>query len=652
MNYLKFDRNKLVNLSFSLTHELLRTNRAGSFASTTLLFCNTRKYHGLLITPQPLIDDEMHVLISGIDPTIIQHDAEFHLGIHEYPNGVYSPKGHKYMREITIDEIPKITYRVGGVVLSKESVFVSNSDRIMIKYTVEDCHSPTTIRLQPFLAFRQRHKLSKANNFVDRTYKQSKNGVNFRMYQGYTPVHFQFSKKAEYIHSPDWYYNVKYREEEKRGYECLEDLYVPGYFEFNLKKGESIILAAGIEEMNHTSIARLFNREKKKRVARISFKNNLINAAEQFVQKTDGKTKVVAGFPWFGVWGRDTFIALPGLTTSIDKPEVAKTVLDTMSKSLNGPLFPNIGSDNNAAYNSIDAPLWYFWSIQQYVYKTKKYKEAWRNYNKKMETILLGYKNGTEYNIKMNEKGLIHGGIQGKALTWMDAIAEGKAVTPRIGMPVEINALWYNAIKFYIELAEKAFIRKDISIWEKIAQSIPKSFVETFWDENKGYLADFVNGDYKNWDIRPNMIIAASLPFSPITNKIKSRVVNVVKKELLTTRGLRTLSPKNPRYEGKYEGDQATRDRAYHQGTVWPWLFGHYAEAYLKIRKKAGINKIEWYLEKFEETLLEHGIGTISEIFDGNPPHTPRGTISQAWSVSEILRVMDIIEDMKKNEDK
>ncbi len=648
MDQLKFDRNKLVNLSFSLTHELLRTNRSGAFANTSLLFCNTRKYHGLLISQQPMIDDEMHVLVSGIDPTIIQHDTEFHLGIHEYPNGVYSPKGHKYIREINIDDIPEITYRVGGVILTKESIFATNSDRILIKYTVKNCNSPTTIRLQPFLAFRQRHKLSKANNFVDKTYKLSQNGVNFRMYQGYSPVHFQFSKKTEYVHCPDWYYNIKYREEERRGYECLEDLYVPGYFEFNLKKGESIILAAGTDEIKPQSITRLFNSEKKKRVHRSTFKNNLINAAEQFVQKKNGKTEIVAGFPWFGVWGRDTFIALPGLSTSIGKPDIAKAVLDTMSKRLNGPLFPNIGSDNNAAYNSIDAPLWYFWSIQQYVAKTGEYKSAWKKYGKKMLVILQGYKNGTEYNIKMEQNGLIRGGIQGKALTWMDAIADGKAVTPRIGMPVEINALWFNAINFFIELAEKVNAKINLKEWKDIAGKIPKSFIDTFWDEKKGYLADYVDGEYKNWDIRPNMIIAASLPYSPISNKIKAKIVRIVKTELLTTRGLRTLSPKNIQYKGKYEGDQTTRDKAYHQGTVWPWLFGHYAEAYLKIRKKAGIKKIRWYLDEFEKTLLEHGIGTISEIFDGDPPHTPRGTISQAWSVSEILRVMDLIEYYKK----
>ncbi len=647
MSYIQFDKTKLINLSYSLNQELLRSNRSGAYSSTTLIFCNTRKYHGLLVTPQPMIDDELHVLVSGIDPTIIQHDAEFHLGIHKYPDGKFYPKGHKYMREIIIDSIPKIIYRVGGVVFSIENLFSSSADRMLIKYTVEECNSPTTIRLQPFLAFRQRHRLSKANNFIDKSYKNSENGVNFKLYQGYTSVHFQFSKNVEYIHTPDWYYNIEYEKEKARGYEYSEDLFVPGFFEFNLKSGESIILSVGTEEVKTSGLNRIYNNEKKARKTRDSFRHSLENAADQFIQKRDGKTDIIAGFPWFGVWGRDTFISLPGLTISTKRYEVAKAILDTMSKRLNGPLFPNVGTDSMAAFNSIDAPLWYFWSVQQYTYATEKYEEVWKSYGKKMLSILEGFKDGSDFNIRMLENGLISGGIQGKALTWMDAVVEGKAVTPRIGMPVEINVLWYNAIRFFIELAEKVNKKTDLKIWKEISENIETSFTLTYWDESKGYLADYVDGDYKNWDIRPNMIFAASLPFSPVSDYIKAAVVNKVKEELLTIRGLRTLSPSHPDYKGVYEGDQRTRDKAYHQGTVWPWLFGHYAEAYLKIRKKTGIAKMEWYLEQFEQTMYEHGIGTISEIYDGDPPHTSRGAISQAWSVAEILRVMDLVEKMK-----
>jgi predicted glycogen debranching enzyme len=647
MAYIEFDKNQLINLSYSLSKELLRVNRRGAYSSTTLIRCNTRKYHGLLVAPQPAIDDELHVILSGIDPTVIQHDAEFNFGIHQFPGGVYQPRGHKYVRELQADPIPKITYRVGGVVLSVEMLFSQDTDRILIKYTLDDCHSPTKLRLKPFLAFRQRHKLSKANDWVDTKYQNVDNGVRFRMYQGYSPLYMQFSKKVDYVHVPDWYYNIEYREEFLRGYEYQEDLFVPGFFEFDIKKGESVYLSAGLNEVKPAGLSKAFTAELKRRIPRSSFRNCLLNSAEQFIQKRDGRTEVVAGFPWFGRWGRDTFIALPGLTLTNGREKVCKAVLDTMSAELKGPLFPNIGSKNEASYNSIDAPLWYFWSIQQYAHTTGNFEQAWKLYGKKMKMILSGLRKGTEYNIKMHDNGLISGGVPGKALTWMDAISNGKPVTPRIGMPVEINALAYNAIMFTLEMAKKFKDDAFVNEWQSLADNFPQIFTDTFWDEEQQYLADYVNGDYKNRDVRPNMIIAASLPYSPISIEKRKAVVSKVQSELLTIRGLRTLSPKNPAYEGRYEGDQPTRDKQYHQGTVWPWLMGHFVEAYLKIHGKSGVRKMEWYIEQFEDTMKEHGIGSISEIYDGDPPHTARGAISQAWSVSEILRAMQLIEKVK-----
>ena len=648
MAYIEFEKTKLINLSYSLNKELLRVNRRGAYSSTTLIRCNTRKYHGLLVAPQPAIDDELHVILSSIDPTIIQHDAEFNFGIHQYPGGVYQPRGHKYVRELQADPIPKIIYRVGGVILSVEMLFSRETDRILIKYTLEDCHSDTKLRLKPYLAFRQRHKLSKANEWVDSKYQKVDNGVRFRMYQGYSPLYLQFSKDVEYVHVPDWYYNIEYREEFLRGYDYQEDLFVPGFFEMDIKKGESIYLSAGLNEIKPAGLSKAFTAELKSRIPRNSFKNCLLNSAEQFIQKRDGRTEVVAGFPWFGRWGRDTFIALPGLTLTNGREKVCKAVLDTMSSELKGPLFPNIGSKSDATYNSIDAPWWYFWSIQQYAAWTGNYKQVWRLYGKKMKMILEGFRKGTDYNIKMQDNGLVSGGEPGKALTWMDAISKGKPVTPRIGMPVEINALAYNAIRFMLDLAEKNDDRAFVEQWQPIADGFPEVFTDIFWDDEKGYLADYVDGDYKNWDVRPNMIIAASLPYSPLSIEKRKAVLTMVERELLTIRGLRTLSPKNPAYEGHYEGDQPTRDRQYHQGTVWPWLMGHFVEAYLKIHGKSGVRKMEWYIEQFEDTMKEHGIGSISEIYDGDPPHTARGAISQAWSVSEILRSLELIDKVKK----
>lgn len=647
MAYLEFDKKELVNLSYSLNKELLRSNRRGAFSCTSLIFCNTRKYHGLLIAPQPAIDNELHVLLSSVDPTIIQNNAEFNLGIHAFPGGVYYPKGHKYIEDLTIDPMAKTTYRVGGVVFSIESIFSSEADRVMIKYTLVDCHSETKIRLRPFLAFRQRHQLSKANDFVNKKYTPSINGVSFRMYQGYTPLFMQFTKDVEYIHVPDWYYNVEYLAELKRGYEGHEDLFVPGYFEMSLKKGESVILAAGIDEVKPSSISRMFQAEVKKRVPRKDFLQCLTNSAQQFIYKRDNKTEIIAGYPWFGRWGRDTFISLPGLTLSLNNAETCKAVLDTMSSELNGPLFPNIGANTDASYNSIDAPMWYFWSLQQYTSFSKDKLETWNRYGKKMKLILYGYRNGTEYNIKMQENGLIWGGQFGKSLTWMDAISNGKSVTPRIGMNVEINALWYNAIMFSLELAKEANDTEFTNDWQWIADKIPHSFKDTFWSKDRGYLADYVDGNFKDWSVRPNMVFATSLPYTPISAKIRQLVLNKIESELLTTRGLRTLSPNNPDYIGVYRGDQATRDSAYHQGTVWPWLIGHYIEGYLKIQGKSGIRKAEYILEKFEEVMTEHGIGSISEIYDGDPPHYPRGAFSQAWSVAEIIRAKKLVSDLK-----
>jgi predicted glycogen debranching enzyme len=639
MSYINFDSSQLVNLEYSLSRELLRSNRAGSYASSTIIHCNTRKYHGLLIAPQPAIDHENHVLLSALDETIIQREAEFNLGIHKYPGGKYYPKGHKYLRDFVTEPIPKLTYGVGGVILTKEMIFSTTEDRMVIKYTLEKAHSPTRIRLRPFLAFRNVHHLSKANIFVERKYEKAANGIKLRMYQGYSDLYLQISKGNEYTHVPDWYYNIEYQQEMERGYDYQEDLYVPGFFEFDIEKGESIYFSAGTKEITPAGMKTAYRNEIKKRIPRDNFENCLINSAHQFIVKRGTKTEVIAGFPWFGRWGRDTFIAIPGLTLVTGDFKTCKNVIDTMLADLKGPLFPNIGSGSNSAYNSVDAPLWFFWALQQYVMLSEHHNRIWKEYGKKMKLILEGYRDGTEFKIHMQDDGLIYAGEAGKALTWMDAVVHGKPVTPRIGLAVEINALWYNAICFSLEMAIIAGDKPFVDAWTPIADIIPASFVNTFWSPEKKYLADYVDGEYKDWSERPNMVFATSLPYSPIDEDIRKEVLRTVKQELLTPRGLRTLSPKNPQYRGIYFGDQAERDLAYHQGTVWPWLLGHFAEGYLKIYGSSGVDFIRSLYEGFEAVMTEHGIGTISEIYDGDPPHQARGAISQAWSVAELLRI-------------
>ena len=643
MSYIEFDKNQLINLGYSLKRELIRSNRAGAYACRTIIGCNTRKYHGLLVTPQPGIDNENHVLLSNMDEVVVQNDASFNLGIHKYPGGVYNPGGHKYIRDFNTEPIPNALYRVGGVLLRKELIFAESHDRIMIRYTLEDANSPTKLRFNPFLAFRNIHRLSKANFGINDKHRKVPNGISMRLYNGYTPLFMQFSKKVEYVHNPEWYYNIEYHEEMERGYDYQEDLFVPGFFEVDIKKGESIVFCAGTSEVTPAAIKRAFTAEVKKRTPRDNFENCLRNSAQQFIIKRDNKTWVVAGFPWFGRWGRDTFIALPGLTLANDDPKTCKAVIDAMVDDLKGPLFPNIGEGSDSAYNSVDAPLWFFWTLQQYAEYTGEKKTIWSTYGRKMKMILDGYRKGTDFDIHMQDSGLIWAGEQGHALTWMDAVVDGKPVTPRIGLAVEINALWYNAIRFSMELAEAAGDEKFIKKWKPVAEMIPASFISTFWDKERGYLADYVNGEGADWSVRPNQIIAASLPYRAIGEEICMGVIDVVQGELLTARGIRTLSPKNIHYKGTYFGSQAERDRAYHQGTVWPWLFGHFAEAYLRIHGKEGVNYIKGLYNGFEPVMTEAGIGSVSEVYDGDPPHLPGGTISQAWSVSELLRTHALI---------
>ncbi len=649
MGYINFDNSQLVNLEYSLSRELLRSNRAGSYASSTIINCNTRKYHGMLVTPQPGIDNDNHVLLSGLDETVIQREAEFNLGIHKYPGGIYNPKGHKYILEFTVEPIPKLSFRVGGVILDKEMIFSTSDDRMIIKYTLQEAHSPTRIRLKPFLAFRSIHQLSHENIFADKKYETVPHGVKVRMYHGYTELFMQLSKEPEYTHVPTWYYNIEYQEEMERGYDYQEDLYVPGFFEFSIKKGESVYFVAGTSQISPRTIGNAFKAEIERRIPRNNFENCLVNAAQQFIVKRDGKTDIIAGFPWFGRWGRDTFIALPGLTLVQGDFKTCKNVLDTMLADLNGPLFPNTGYGSGSGYNSVDAPLWFFWALQQYNDFTEGKKQVWKDYGKKIKLILNGLRKGTEFDIHMQEDGLLYAGVPGKALTWMDAVVHGKPVTARLGLAVEVNALWYNAIRFSLELAEKAEDKDFIKSWKEIAEKIPCSFTDTFWNAEKSILADYVYGEYKDWSVRPNMVFATSLKYCPVNEDIRKEVITTLKKELLTERGLRTLSPKNPAYKGIYFGDQAERDLAYHQGTVWPWLLGHFAEGYLKLHGKSGLAFIKSLYEGFEQVMTEHGIGTISEIYDGDPPHQARGGISQAWSVAELLRMHYLIEQYEKS---
>lgn len=649
MAYLKFDKTQLINLEYSLTKEFIRSNRAGSYSSTTLIYCNTRKYHGLLVAPVENLDGDRHVLLSSFDETIIERENEFNLGIHKYQGDIYSPRGHKYVRDFTMEPTPSIVYRVGGVVMLKEMLLVEKEEQILIRYTIMESDVPVKLRFRPFLAFRNMHQLSKANLYAHTRGITIPNGAKFRLYDGYPYLHIQFSREAEYVPAPDWYYDIEYNKELRRGYDYKEDLLVPGYFELGAKKGDVIVVSAGTAKANPDQLKRKYTTEMAKRTPRDSFKNCLINSAQQFFIKRGGKTEIIAGFPWFGCWGRDTFIALPGLSLAIGDTATCKDVLDTQVSKLKNGLFPNMGHEDNPAFNSVDAPLWFFWALQQYTRAVKSYTVIWRSYGKAIRSILEAYRDGTSFSIKMKENGLIYAGEPGKALTWMDAVVHGKPVTPRIGFPVEINALWYNAIMFSLDLAKRAKDETFLAEWEHLPPKIHESFLALFWDSKKGYLADVVDLKSIDWSIRPNQVIAVSMEYSMLTAEMKKAVLSVIERDLLTPRGLRTLSPTNENYKGIYKGTQEQRDLAYHQGTVWPWLLEHFCEGYMNLHKESGLGFLERLINGFEPVMTELGIGTIPEIFDGDPPHRARGAISQAWSVAALLRMIQRYELMTQN---
>jgi predicted glycogen debranching enzyme len=635
MSYIHFDKTQLINLSYSLDKELIRSNNSGCYTSTTIIGCNTRKYHGLLVVPQPQIDSQHHVMLSTVHETLIQNGSSFNLGIAKYP-GSYSPRGHKYLEDFTTEPIPRLIYRVGGAVLQKEIILDSKRDRVMIRYSLLEASSPTTIRIQPFLAFRGNHCLSKANTFVNKKFEKVPHGAKFQLYETYAPIYLQTSTENEFVPDPDWHYNMEYIRERERGYDYHEDLFVPGYFEFEITKEKPVIFSAGLQEARTSTRNESFEKEIKRRVPRNNFENCLKNAAGQFIANRDGKTVVIAGFPWFGWWGRDTFISAPGLTLTLGNNKVFLDIMDTMTKTLQGPLFPNIGSGGESNMNSLDAPLWYFWALQQYILFTEDEETVKGKYLPFMKQIIEGLLKGAPFNIYVQENGLLYGGENGKALTWMDAITQDGPVTPRTGCPVEINALWYNALCFYYSITGDEEINQ-------LAQKTRNAFEENFWDEKKGYLADVIDGDRKDWSVRPNMVFATSLPFRPLSDDQNEQILDTIKTKLFTNRGLRTLAPDDPNYIGYYEGNQYQRDQAYHQGTVWPWLLGHFMEGYHKIHGDKGKQLMEKLIQGFDEVMTQYGVGTVAEIYEGNPPHRPKGAISQAWSVGELLRMMYLI---------
>ena len=640
MSYLKFDKNLLINLDQSLPKEMLRTNQAGAYHCTTLVGCNTRKQHGLLVIPIPEMGNKAHVLLSQLDETVIQHGAPFNLGIHRYRGGVLSPNGHKYIREFDCESVPRTTYRVGGVILTKEKIFISHENRILIRYTLVEAHSATTLRFKPFLAFRESNSLCVANDAINRELTPVDNGMASCLYDGFPTLYMQFSRKPTWVDEPNWYNGIEYVKDMERGVPYTEDLWVPGYFEIPIKKGESVIFSAGISEVKPRSLAKMYEAEIASRTPRTSFYNCLKNAAKQFYLKDGENMYVISGYPWGVVLARNTFMAAPGLTLAIDHKVDFEKIVDTASRALLEFMTTGQLSERIQGIDLPDIPLWAIWTLQQYA-KNVGTEEARNRYFDLVTSILDYVLDNRHPNLQVDDaNGLVRTIGTSTPVSWMNSTLNGRPVIPRSGYLVEFNALWYNALMFGASLAEgNSELETSAQRWRNAADKMKQPFVDMFLNDG-GYLYDYVDGSYADPSVRPNMAVAIGLDYSPLDRRQRKSVLDVVTRELLTPKGLRSLSPKSFGYRPAYLGSPEERELALHQGPARPWLMGFYADAYLRVFGMSGVSYIDRMLIGFEDEMPNGCIGSLSQLYDGNPPFSGRGAISHATNVAEVLRTL------------
>lgn len=639
MSYLKFDKNLMINLEQSLPKEMLRTNRAGAYHCTSIVGCNTRKQHGLLVIPRQEEEYKPVVLLSSLDETVIQHGAPFNLGLHRYSGGVYSPNGHKYIREFDCESVPRLTYRVGGVILTKEKIFISGENRLLIRYTLVEAHSPTTLQFRPFLAFRDSNELCVANSALNGDCPETSNGISCCLYPGYPTLYMQFSRKPEWVYDPHWYHGIEYSKDMERGVPYTEDLWVPGYFQIPIKKGESIIFSAGVSKVSPRLLNTMYHKEIESRTCRSSFYNCLKNAAKQFYLNKENKMYMLSGYPWGTVLARNTFMSLPGNTLAIDHKEDFERIMGTASEALTH--FMESGEESGPIHgiNLPDIPLWAVWAVQQYA-KSHGADEARSRYMQFIGSVLDYIIAGGHPNLKVTAEGLVWTNGTESPVSWMNSAIDGRPVVVRTGLLVEFNALWYNALMFGAKLSESdESYAKRREAWIEIAERMKQPFVDTFLNDY-GYLYDSVDGSHADPSVRPNMAIAIGLDYSPLDRRQRKGALDVVTRELLTPKGLRTLSPKSYGYRPFYLGSPREREEALHQGSARPWLIGFYADAYLKVFGVSGESYIDRMLIGFEDEMSQGCIGSLSQLYDGNPPFAGRGAISHATNVAEVLRTL------------
>jgi predicted glycogen debranching enzyme len=645
---IEFDRQVCSNLAEATTREWLETNGIGGFASSTIIGLNTRRYHGLLVaaTKPPV---GRLVLLSKLEETLVLDGERFDLSANQYAGAVH-PNGYLHLEMFRARPFPQFTYRVAGIQIEKCVFLARGQNTVVVRYQFSGNFEgrKCSLDVRPLIAFRDYHSTTHANNAINPQVEERPGVATVRPYPDLPSLHFAHNADA-LDGSGFWFYNFCYERERERGLDYQEDLYSPFLLRFNVGTTACATIVASIEEHSAAEADALRTREvdrRKKIVAAApaneDFARLLTAAADQFIVARGEQKSVIAGYPWFGDWGRDTMISLPGLTLITGRYDDARSILRGFAANIDRGMLPNRFPDAGEApeYNTVDATLWMFHAVFEFLRYTRDYEFVRTELYQPLADILAWHERGTRYGIKLDSDGLLHAGEAGVQLTWMDAKVGDWVVTPRMGKPVEIQALWYNALRVMERLAAGFADHEQAAHYGALAERAQSRFQEVFWNEDAGCLYDVVTDVGPDRSIRPNQILAVSLPHPVLEQHLALRVLEVVEWELLTPYGLRTLSPRDPNYHGRCGGDPRTRDAAYHQGTVWPWLLGPFLTAYVKVHhdSQEARRRADRFLDALRAHLSEAGLGQISEVFDGDPPHQPGGCIAQAWSVAEILR--------------
>lgn len=643
MAFLKFNKSELVNLSYSLKREIICANKTGAYCNTSIVTCNTRRYHGLLGVPVDKFGGNKYMLLSSMDESLVVSGKQFNLGIHRYGD-IYEPRGHKYIVDFQADPLPMITYRVGEVEFVKSIMLVPDKDQIMIRYELKKSPARLDLVLKPFLAFRNIHSLTQQNPEARTDYAEIQDGVAFNMYEGFPDLNIQLNRSGfVYKPSPCWYSGVTYSDEARRGFACREDLFVPGNFIMEMKEGDSVILSVSVEPVNSKMITRKFNTVLKGMKEIGSYHDQLLHCADLLIRDRNGQKRITAGFSWLytGLL-RETLFSLTGLTVVTERFSEFEEILDNLIRD-NGERF-------FSRTTQVEAPLMLAPVLQEYINAGASARKVWKKYGDVVRRIIRSYAPGVRKEIALQPNGLLWAQKDRTALTWMNAYIDGNPVTERAGYQVETNAFWYDMLCFAVEMEEK--FGKDaefISEWKPVRDLVKENYQKTFWMEDLGYLADYVDNDGQNRDVRPNQLFALAVFHQPVEDMLVGKIMNVMDRELVTSRGIRTLSPRDMKYRGVYEGTQRERDMAYHQGCAWPALLMPYCIVKFRMHGGAFCRHAESLIEGFYADLNKHGVGTFSELYDGDPPHEPHGAISSAMSTSALLYVEHLINKYRED---